>query len=99
VRSLLKPLLKPPVAAAAHQTLQREAAEAGGGGAATDTTDTTPLCAALREYRAVVAYTAAHSGAMQHFRQESALCEQLLELLPTQIEALRLGRSRPTEGV
>jgi hypothetical protein len=92
----LKPLLKPPVAAAAHQTLQREAAEAGGGGAATDTT---PLCAALREYRAVVAYTAAHSGAMQHFRQESALCEQLLELLPTQIEALRLGRSRPTEGV
>ena len=92
----MKPLLKPPVAAAAHQTLQREAAEAGGGGAATDTT---PLCAALREYRAVVAYTAAHSGAMQPFRQESALCEQLLELLPTQIEALRLGRSRPTEGV
>jgi hypothetical protein len=46
----------------------------------------------------VVEYTKLHPQALEHFGQETEICRQMIELLPTKIEALRLGRLIPTQG-
>ena len=53
----------------------------------------------MQEYTKVVEYTRLHTQALEHFGQETEICEQMIELLPTKIEALRLGRLLPMDGV
>lgn len=54
---------------------------------------------ALQEYTQVVTYTKLHPQALEHFGQETEICQQMMELLPTKIEALMLGRLIPMHGV